>query len=89
MGWWLWGCGGPGSTYQVPSNSEPAVTSMWECGSSLAESSKCFQRQLEIWILMRNFSICKNAKLNNISFTSKVKLCLTHGDDKIQHSGNL
>lgn len=41
--------------------------------------------------MIGNFSISKNVKLNNISFTSKVQLRLTHADDKhkIQHSGNL
>lgn len=40
--------------------------------------------------MIGNFSISKNVKLNNISFTSKAQLRLTHGDDKhkIQHSGN-
>lgn len=39
---------------------------------------------------MGNFSICKNAKLSNISFISQVKLCKKHFDKrKIQHSGNL
>lgn len=40
---------------------------------------------------MRIFSICKNAKLNNISFTFKVKLHIKHEEDKhkIQHNSDL
>lgn len=35
-------------------------------------------------------SICKNAKLNNTSFTAKVKLHRKHGDDEdnVQQSGD-
>lgn len=39
---------------------------------------------------MGNFSICKNAKLNNTSFISQVKLCKKYFDKrKIQRGGNL
>lgn len=40
---------------------------------------------------MRIFSICKNAKLNNISFTFKIKLHIKHEEDKhkIQHNSDL
>lgn len=41
--------------------------------------------------MIGNFSVYKNVKLNNISFTSKVKLWMKCGDDKhkIQHTGDL